>query len=72
VAEGSLVASMPGKVVAVHAEVGQAVAAGATLLVLEAMKMEMAVVAAVAGTVTALPVAAGDTVSAGQVLAVVE
>ena len=72
VAEGSLVASMPGKVVAVHAEVGQEVAAGDTLLVLEAMKMEMAVLAAVAGTVTSLPVSAGDTVAAGQVLAVID
>ena len=72
VAEGSLVASMPGKVVAVHAEVGQEVAAGDTLLVLEAMKMEMAVLAAVAGTITSLPVNAGDTVAAGQVLAVID
>jgi propionyl-CoA carboxylase alpha chain len=72
VAEGSLVATMPGKVVAVHAEVGQAVAAGDTLLVLEAMKMEMAVLATVAGTISSLPVTPGDTVAAGQVLAVVD
>ncbi len=46
--------------------------AGDTLVVLEAMKMELAVTSPTAGTVTAVPVSVGDTVTAGQVLAVVE
>ena len=68
---GSLTSPMPGTVLRVLCEVGAGVAAGAPLLVLEAMKMEHEVVAPAAGTVTALPVAAGDQVSAGQVLAVI-
>jgi biotin carboxyl carrier protein len=47
------------------------VAAGAVVLVLEAMKMEHAVRAPAEGVVTALPVAAGESVAAGQLLAVV-
>ncbi|HVK78237.1 MAG TPA: biotin carboxylase N-terminal domain-containing protein [Kofleriaceae bacterium] len=71
VAPGSLVAPMPGKVVKVLVAAGDAVAAGATLLILEAMKMEQPVVAPVAGTVAQLAVAAGDQVEADQLLAVV-
>ncbi|MBE7453472.1 MAG: ATP-grasp domain-containing protein [Kofleriaceae bacterium] len=71
VAPGSLVAPMPGKVVKVQVAVGDAVPAGATLLILEAMKMEQPVRAPVAGTVTALAVALGEQVEADQLLAVV-
>ena len=45
VAEGSLVAPMPGTVTAVHVAVGDEVSAGQPLLVLEAMKMQHPVVA---------------------------
>jgi biotin carboxyl carrier protein len=68
---GSLHAPMPGTVVRVEVEPGRPVAAGAVVLVLEAMKMEHAVRAPAEGVVTALPVAAGETVAAGQLLAVV-
>jgi propionyl-CoA carboxylase alpha chain len=68
---GGLVAPMPGKVVQVLVEAGQAVAAGATLLVLEAMKMEHTVRAPEDGVVSALHVAAGEQVDADQLLAVV-
>jgi acetyl-CoA carboxylase biotin carboxylase subunit len=71
VAPGSLVAPMPGKVVKVLVAVGDAVAAGTPLLILEAMKMELPVKAGVAGTVAALAVAAGEQVAAEQLLAVV-
>ena len=71
VAPGSLVAPMPGKVIKVLVAVGDAVEAGATLLILEAMKMEQPVKAALAGTVAALAVAVGDQVEADQLLAVV-
>ena len=62
---------MPGKVVKVLVEAGQPIAAGATLLILEAMKMEHAVVAPADGVVAALHVAVGDQVSGDQLLAVV-
>lgn len=67
----SLTAPMPGTVTVVKAAVGEAVAAGQSLLVVEAMKMEHPITAPHAGTVTALEVAAGDTVAMDQVLAVV-
>ena len=69
--KGGLVAPMPGKVVKVLVTEGQEVAAGAALVVLEAMKMEHTVRAADAGTVQALHVAVGDQVDADRLLAVV-
>nr|WP_246456363.1 biotin carboxylase N-terminal domain-containing protein [Nocardioides mesophilus] len=71
VATGSLLAPMPGSVVAVTVAVGAAVVAGQPVLVLEAMKMQHTVTAPHAGTVSALAVTTGDQVSAGAVLAVV-
>jgi 3-methylcrotonyl-CoA carboxylase alpha subunit len=68
---GGLVAPMPGKVVKVLVEAGQTVAAGAALVVLEAMKMEHTVRAAEAGTVRELHVAVGDQVDTDRLLAVV-
>ena len=67
-----LVAPMPGAVVGVHAGVGDAVAAGAPVVTLEAMKMEHAVTAPFDGRVAELRVDARDQVARGQVLAVVE
>jgi acetyl-CoA/propionyl-CoA carboxylase biotin carboxyl carrier protein len=60
---------MPGSVVAVHVEVGQAVPAGAALLVVEAMKMEHTLTAPHAGTVAELLVRVGDQVVVDQELA---
>lgn len=71
VAAGSLLAPMPGSVVAVHAAVGDVVAAGQPLLVMEAMKMQHTVTAPTAGTVTELAASVGQQVEAGSVLAVV-
>jgi propionyl-CoA carboxylase alpha chain len=71
VAEGSLLAPMPGSVVAVHAAVGDEVAEGQPLLVMEAMKMQHTIAAPYAGTVTELDVTTGQQVEAGAVLAVV-
>jgi len=68
---GSLVAPMPGIVLRVCVAVGDAVAARAELLVLEAMKMEHRILAPAAGTVTALHVAPGDNVAAGALLVVI-
>ncbi|MEO6880351.1 MAG: biotin carboxylase N-terminal domain-containing protein [Mycobacteriaceae bacterium] len=71
-APGALVAPMPGSVVRLSVTEGQTVAAGAEVLVMEAMKMEHRVLAPTAGTVTTLAVAQGDQVAAGTVLAVVQ
>ncbi len=70
-APGSLMAPMPGSVVRVLVEVGDDVAAGDPLVVLEAMKMEHPVRAPHAGKVTELPVSTGQQVEAGDVVAVV-
>ncbi|PRY48522.1 biotin-dependent enzyme [Geodermatophilus tzadiensis] len=61
-------APLSGAVVEVLAAEGDAVAAGATLVVLEAMKMEHVVTAPAGGVVTGLRVRAGDVVTAGAVL----
>jgi biotin carboxyl carrier protein len=63
-----LKAPMPGLVVRVHAEPGQPVPAGASLVVLEAMKMENELRAATAGVVRAVRVAPGVAVEKGEVL----
>ena len=55
-------APLPGVVVAVKAQVGQAVKAGEAVVVIEAMKMENEIVAPVAGTVKAIYVQKGATV----------
>ena len=69
---GTVLAPMQGTVVAVAVAVGDAVEAGQTVCVLEAMKMENNVQAERAGTVSEVHVAAGATVSAGDVIAVIE
>lgn len=61
-------APIPGKVLAVLVEPGQQVAAGTTLLILEAMKMENPIVAETDAVVESLLVSAGDTVEGGQAL----
>jgi len=66
------VAPMPGTVTAVHVAVGEAVTAGQSLLVLEAMKMQHPVVAGTSGVVRSLDVVPGAQVDAGTVLAVIE
>jgi biotin carboxyl carrier protein len=62
-------ASVPGKVFKVEASVGQAVKAGDSIIILEAMKMEIPVVAPQDGTVASIDVAAGQAVESGDVLA---
>lgn len=64
-----LKAPMPGLVVRVLAEPGATVAAGAGLIVLEAMKMENELRSPAAVTVRAIHVRPGQTVEKGQTLA---
>lgn len=65
---GSLVAPMPGRIVATLVSPGTAVKRGAPLLVLEAMKMEHTLQAPADGTVQGYRVKAGDQVGDGAVL----
>jgi biotin carboxyl carrier protein len=67
-----LKASMPGRVVRLMVEEGDAVAAQQGILVIEAMKMLNELFAPKAGRVIELRVSAGETVATGQVLAVIE
>lgn len=62
-------APMPGKVLAIKANAGQAVKKGEVVLLLEAMKMENEIVAPQDGTIASINVAVGDSVEAGVVLA---
>jgi propionyl-CoA carboxylase alpha chain len=71
-AEGSLLAPMPGTVVAVRAATGDEVASGQPVLVLEAMKMQHTIAAPYDGVVADIKVDVGVQVTAGDVLAVVE
>ncbi len=67
----SLTAPMPGTVTVVKVAVGDDVAAGQSLLVVEAMKMEHVISAPHAGTVAELDVTPGATVAMDQILAVI-
>ena len=69
---GSLLAPMPGTVVRVDVAAGDSVEAGATIVTIEAMKMEHAVRSPGRGTVAEVSVAVGAQVDSGTVLAVVE
>lgn len=70
-AEGAVKVSapMPGKILAVKANAGQAVKKGDVILVLEAMKMENDIVAPQDGTIASVNAAVGDSVEAGATLA---
>ena len=60
---------MPGKILAVKKNVGDAVKSGDVILVLEAMKMENEIVAPQDGTVASINVSVGDSVESGATLA---
>ena len=69
---GGLMAPMPGVVIDLRAQVGQRVRAGATLVVLEAMKMEHPITAPVDGVVTEVLVRPGQQVDGGAELLAIE
>lgn len=64
--------AVPGNVWKVRAAVGDQIAAGDTLLVIESMKMEIDIVAPCAGRVARLLCAEGQGVAQGRVVAVIE
>jgi|GEM_PF-519839 len=66
--EGGIVAPMPGLVLSIRAKEGDTVAAGQTLLVMEAMKMENAISSPYAGTVAKVYVREGDSIGEGDLL----
>ncbi|TKT72322.1 acetyl/propionyl/methylcrotonyl-CoA carboxylase subunit alpha [Afipia massiliensis] len=70
--DGKLRASMNGRVVSVLAKAGDTVAAGAPIIVLEAMKMQHVHAAPVSGKLKALNAAEGDQVTTGFVIAEIE
>ncbi|MBL6734232.1 MAG: biotin/lipoyl-binding protein [Candidatus Poseidonia sp.] len=70
--DGGLVAPMPGKVLEVFVKVGDTVAAGDALMVLEAMKMEHRIVAVHDGVVTAVHFGTNDQVVQGAALLEIE
>jgi len=61
---------MPGKIIEVKVAVGQAVKAGDTLLILEAMKMQNEIAAPADGTVKAVNVSAGQSVKVRESLVI--
>jgi len=67
-----IVSPMPGKIVRVLVEAGANVAAGAGIIVVEAMKMQNEMKAPKAGVVISIRTEAGAAVDAGDVLAVIE
>ncbi|MEZ6054334.1 MAG: biotin carboxylase N-terminal domain-containing protein [Planctomycetaceae bacterium] len=69
---GSLSAQLPGVVSQVSARVGDVVAKGHVLVVIESMKVLHQIAAPHAGTVSQMLVNTGDTLKAGAVLAVID
>ena len=69
---GACVAPLPGTVVRVNVEVGDVVAAGDPLVVLESMKMEHVVKAGADAVVDEVRAAAGGSVALGEVLVVLK
>ena len=68
---GRISVPMQGTIVKVLVKVGDKVETGATVCILEAMKMENSIVADKSGEVTEVKVSAGDTVGTGDIVVVI-
>ena len=64
-----IAAPMPGKILGIKANVGDAVKKGQAIMILEAMKMENEIVATADGTVASINATVGSSVEAGDILA---
>jgi len=71
-AGNALKAPLPGTITAINVKVGDTVAVGDVVVVLEAMKMQNNIEAESAGTVTAINVNPGDSVMEGSVLIMIK
>ena len=69
---GTISSSIPGKVVSLHAVVGDQVKEGEVLLILEAMKMQNEIQAPIQGTVSEVNCESGDSVEANVPLVIIE
>ena len=67
-APGDIVSPLAGRIMSIDVQVGQAVAAGAQVATVEAMKMNTYIYATAAGKVAAVLVQAGDAVEEGAPL----
>jgi biotin carboxyl carrier protein len=67
-----VVSELVANVLSVDCAVGDKVAAGDAVVLLESMKMEIPVLVEAAGTVSAVKVSAGDVVQEGDVLVVID
>ena len=67
----SVNAPMVGKILRLEANVGDTVQEDDTIIVMEAMKMEIEIVAPEGGTISEIRVAAGDSVDPDTVVAVI-
>ena len=70
--DGAVTAIMPGLIIKVLAKVGDEVAMGDVLLILEAMKMESEICAPTTGVVKEVLIKAGDNVTQSQPLIAIE
>ena len=69
---GTISSSIPGKVVSLHAAVGDRVKEGDVLLILEAMKMQNEIQAPIPGAVSEVNCESGDSVEANVPLVIIE
>jgi biotin carboxyl carrier protein len=67
----SIESIVTGMVWKIEKQVGDSVAAGEVIMILESMKMEIPIESPVAGTVRSVSVAEGESVDEGQAIAVV-
>lgn len=67
-ASGLIKAQMPGKILTLSVRPGDSVSRGQNLLVMESMKMELALDAPIAGVVSSVDVGVGQLVAQGEVL----
>ena len=68
VTAGTVVAPMPGTVIKIFKNPGDAVTAREVVMILEAMKMENEILAPAGGTIASISASVGSTVAAGEAL----